>query len=308
MTRFRPLHGPLLIDRAAHRRDVVDLTQCPAVLVHRGSVAVADGSLAIVELGDSVAPDLRVYAGSFDGRDLAMVVVDTEADAERVATNHGLTWVTLRAFLAVASVREEDDAWTELATTAVALAQWHANHPRCAVCGDGTVPVKGGWVRACESCGREHYPRSDPAMIVTVVDDQDRLLLAHAARWSQRRFSLLAGYVEPGESVEQAVHREVEEEVGVRVTDVEYVASQPWPFPASLMMGFRARAVTTELSPDLEEITEARWMSRRDVADAVAAGEMVPPPVGSIARTMLEAWFGGDLVVDAGSTDHVSDT
>ncbi len=149
--------------------------------------------------------------------------------------------------------------------------------------------------------GVELYPRTDPAVIMTVVHGEgpdERLLLGHAAHWPERRFSTLAGYVEPGESLENAVRREVAEEAGVVVGDVAYRGSQPWPFPASLMLGFSARALTTELHVDGVELTDARWFTRAELADAVRSGEVLLPGRSSIARALVEDWFGARLADD----------
>jgi len=188
-----------------------------------------------------------------------------------------------------------DDTELVLAATAVALHAWHSRHPRCPRCGAPTRPAQAGWSRVCTAEGSEHYPRTDPAVIMAVVDDADRLLLGHAASWPQGRFSTLAGFVEPGESLEQAVRREVEEEVGVRVEAVEYVGSQPWPFPASLMVGFRARARSAPATPDGQEVTEAVWVTRDELAERVAAGVIGLPGRASIARRLIEGWFGGRI-------------
>jgi len=149
-------------------------------------------------------------------------------------------------------------------------------------------------VRRCERDGRDHYPRSDPAVIVAITDADDRLLLAHTATFSPRRYSHLAGYVEPGETFEQAVHREVAEESGLALRDVTYAGSQPWPFPASIMVAFRARAVDTTLTIDEVEITDAMWMTRVELAVAVTKGDVVLAPHGSIARRLIHEWWGDE--------------
>lgn len=182
-----------------------------------------------------------------------------------------------------------------LAATAVGLSAWHERHPRCSRCGAPTVPAMAGWTRVCTVDGSEHYPRTDPAVIMAVLDDQDRLLLGHAAHWPERRFSTLAGYVEPGESLESAVRREVGEEVGVRIGEVVYRGSQPWPFPASLMLAFVARATTTALTVDGVEVTQARWFTRAELAAEVDTGEVMLPMRTSVARALIEEWFGGRL-------------
>jgi NAD+ diphosphatase len=147
-------------------------------------------------------------------------------------------------------------------------------------------------VRRCEREGSEHYPRTDPAVIMAVVDDDDRLLLGRGAQWPAGRFSVLAGFVEPGESFEAAVAREVEEEVGVSVTDVTYLGNQPWPFPSSDMVGFRARATTTELRPDQVEMAEARWFTRDEYVRALRDKEIRTPSGISIAQRLIEHWLG----------------
>ena len=148
---------------------------------------------------------------------------------------------------------------------AVALENWQRLHRFCSRCGERTVIAAAGHIRRCPACGAEHYPRTDPAVIMLVTDDQDRALLGRQVHWPEGRFSTLAGFVEPGESIEQSVVREVAEEAGVTVGEVEYVASQPWPFPSSLMLGFMARATSSEIHVDGEEIHEARWFSREDL-------------------------------------------
>ncbi|UUI74683.1 NAD(+) diphosphatase [Cellulomonas chengniuliangii] len=182
-----------------------------------------------------------------------------------------------------------------LATTAVALEGWHALHRNCPRCGAPTRPESGGWTRRCVEDGSEHYPRTDPAVIMAVVDDADRLLLGHGALWPVNRFSTLAGFVEPGESIEHAVRREVREETGVVVGDVEYRGSQPWPFPASLMLGFRATALSTDITVDGEEVTEARWFARLELRAAVRSGSVQLPSRTSIARALIEEWYGSEL-------------
>lgn len=185
-----------------------------------------------------------------------------------------------------------------LATTATALDNWHATHPRCARCGAPTVIASAGWVRSCPEHGSEHYPRTDPAVIVLVLDADDRCLLGRQARWQPTWFSTLAGFVESGESAEAAVRREVFEESGVRVGDMTYLGSQPWPFPCSLMLGYHARATSTSITVDGEEIVEARWFSRDELVAACTSGEVALPPAVSIARWLIEAWFGQPLPGD----------
>ena len=182
--------------------------------------------------------------------------------------------------------------------TALALANWHRAHRHCSLCGARTEPVQAGWLRRCPQDGSEHYPRTDVAVIMSVIDDQDRLLLARGAGWGTGRFSVLAGFLEPGESLAAAVAREVHEEVGLRVHDVEYLGDQPWPFPTSLMVGFTARAEGVELRLQESEIAEARWFTREEYREILAAGEVSASTRLSIARRIIERWLGHDL--DAG--------
>lgn len=181
---------------------------------------------------------------------------------------------------------------------AVALEAWHSTHEHCPRCGSRTVVESGGHIRVCPEDGSQHFPRVDPAVIMLVRDEDDRCLLARGPQWPEGRLSILAGFVEPGESLEHAVIREVAEEVGVQVVNPRYLGSQPWPFPRSLMLGFFADAVSTTLTCDAEEIAEARWYSREEMAAALSTGELRLPPPVSIARRLIETWYGDHLVGD----------
>ena len=175
-----------------------------------------------------------------------------------------------------------------------ALAHWHRNHRFCGVCGAPTVAGKGGHERVCtsEACGRHHFPRTDPAVIMLVTHpDEERCLLGRNKRFQGLRFSTLAGFVEPGETLEQAVRREVKEESGIVTTDETYQASQPWPFPASIMLGFRARAVTTEINCEDQELIEAKWCTRDEVRAMSAEGGALPPSNYSISRWLIDTWL-----------------
>jgi NAD+ diphosphatase len=183
-----------------------------------------------------------------------------------------------------------------LLTHAVALANWHARHTHCPRCGALTVPAPAGHARHCPVDGSEHFPRIDPAVIMLVTDDEDRCLLAHNRLWPPHRVSILAGFVEPGESAEQAVAREVREETGIAVRGIRYVGSQPWPMPQSLMLGFRAEAGPgQQITVDNDEIAEARWLTRAQLAAEVATGELLLPPPVSIAHQIIQSWYGSPL-------------
>ncbi|CAA9372786.1 MAG: NADH pyrophosphatase, decaps 5'-NAD modified RNA [uncultured Nocardioidaceae bacterium] len=183
------------------------------------------------------------------------------------------------------------------AVHAAALAGWHRRHPRCSVCGADTEIARAGEVRHCGQCGTDHFPRTDPAVIMTVLDDDGRCLLGHNSARADNWYSTLAGFVEPGETPEEAVAREVCEEVGVQVDRATYLASQPWPFPSSLMLGFEAHARTTPIRVDGTEITQARWFSREELRAAVVSGEVVLPTAISIAGALISRWYGDELPV-----------
>jgi NAD+ diphosphatase len=181
-----------------------------------------------------------------------------------------------------------------LAAYAGSLLAWHRRHRFCANCGERTEHADGGHERSCPACDAHHFPRTDPVVIVRVVDGA-RLLLGRQARWPEGRFSVLAGFVEPGETLEEAVRREVREESGVEVDDVGYVASQPWPFPSSLMIGFHAVANGgPEPRPRDGELSEVRWFERPELEAAVAgSADLRLPPPYSISRRLIDGWLTG---------------
>lgn len=279
------------IDRAAERRGddawLATAWRSPETRV----LVVADGTVA---LGD-------------DGTSVQWVRPDAvDADADRLllgAAEDGQTWFAVAGAhqpdTRVAGLRELGpllpDDQAGLVVHAIALANWHSAHPCCARCGARTVVAEAGHVRQCPEDGSTHFPRTDPAIIVLITDDDGRCLLGRHPAWPADRFSTLAGFVEPGESLEQAMAREVREEVGIEIATTRYAGSQPWPFPSSLMLGFFATAATTDIRVDGTEISEARWWSRDDVVDQVGSGILAFPGSASIARRLIEAWFGGPL-------------
>jgi NAD+ diphosphatase len=216
------------------------------------------------------------------------VVVPEVADAAGQAVDHAADgWLNLRQAGEALSARDAG-----VFTTALALANWHSTHRHCPRCGAQTEAVQAGWVRRCVADGSEHYPRTDPAVIMSVVDPKDRLLLGRGAHWPQGRFSVLAGFVEPGESFESAVAREVAEEVGIAIDDARYLGNQPWPFPSSVMIGFAATTRETELTLDPVEIAEARWVTRSEYRGLLRADEIRTPSGISIAKRIIERWLG----------------
>lgn len=181
-----------------------------------------------------------------------------------------------------------------LFAAALSLANWHRRHLFCSVCGRPTEPIRGGWSRRCGACAGEHFPRVDPVVIMLAEHD-GRLLLGRQPRFPSGHYSALAGFIEAGETIEAAVARELHEEAGILVADVRYVASQPWPFPSSLMIGCTARALGDALVIDKTELDDARWFTRAEVRAAMvgaADAAFLPPPRYAIARTLLEDWLG----------------
>ena len=181
-----------------------------------------------------------------------------------------------------------------LFAAALSLSSWHLRHVYCSVCGSPSAIFRAGWARRCEACGAEHYPRVDPVVIM-LATFEDRLLLGRQPQYPPGRYSALAGFVEPGETIEAAVARELHEEAGIKVTDVGYLASQPWPFPSSLMIGCTATACGDALIIDHDELDDARWFGRDEVIAALAGdptAPFLPPPRFAIARTLLDQWIG----------------
>jgi NAD+ diphosphatase len=185
------------------------------------------------------------------------------------------------------------DIDVELALHGVALSNWHRAHPCCSKCGASTRVDLGGAVRVCDIDKSQHHPRTDGAVIVLIRDNDDRILLGHQPVWPEGRFSCFAGFLEPGETFEQCVAREVFEESGVSVREINYLGSQPWPFPASIMISFDAVTDFPEAArPDGTEITEVKWFTRDQLRAEAKAGTLLLPPTISVARKMIERWLG----------------
>jgi len=299
-----PLVGQLALarsatDRAAeHRQDDAWLARAwadPRTKVLRiadGKTLVGGGAIAYVSPGDVREGERYLLGVDPDGTAFFAVL-----EAEPLVAAEGAT-VQPMGLREVGSLLDDRDAG--LLVLSVALANWHRTHTHCPLCGTPTVVGSAGFTRTCPADGSEHYPRTDPAMIVLVTDTTgERALLGSSGRMGPDRYSTLAGFVEPGESAEAAVIREVMEEARVLVEDVTYLGSQPWPFPSSLMLGFRARAVEADVVPqgDGTEILHARWFSRDELTTGLADGSLRIPPPLSIARRLIEHWYGGPLVV-----------
>ncbi|MFL6089056.1 MAG: NAD(+) diphosphatase [Aeromicrobium sp.] len=279
-------------ERAAHlRRDDAWRNRGLRVMVVGGEHIASHAGQGIRWVDVDDAPDgLWVFLGLRDGVGHAAVIVDRIPDE--------LEPQSLR-FIGP-TIAPED---ASLAVHAVGLARWHQTHRFCARCGAATDVIKAGHSRMCPSCGTEHFPRTDPAVIMLITDgvsaDQGgRAILGRQPRWPAGYFSTLAGFVEPGESVVDAVRREVMEEVGVVVGPVEYAGSQPWPFPSSLMLGFHGIAESVDITVDGDELEEARWFTRDEITELTASGELLLPPSVSISRWLVQRWHQGEISGD----------
>jgi NAD+ diphosphatase len=288
------LRGPLPlarseIDRAGHLRSDDEWLAGAWSNPRSRSFVVADGKVAVdggrlVLDGSNDMPDGERFFLGVDDELVAFFAVHVDGQ------HPDLRAVGLRQAAPVLDVRDGG-----LMVHAVALANWHQAHRHCSRCGALTTVVFAGHVRRCPADGSEHFPRTDPAVIVLVTDEDDRCLLGRQDGWPTGWFSTLAGFVEPGESPEQAVVREVAEETGVVVTSCAYAGSQPWPFPSSLMLGYFARAIGSEPRPDGVELSEASWYSREKLNVALAAGVVRLSPTVSISRRLIEGWYGATL-------------
>lgn len=282
------------LDRAAELRDEPDvigrLRDDPAtrvVVVREGRVRVVDSALLRVPADTVVEATWALLGRDADGTVLLLAAAPPETDALDTAPDE--VWLGLRDLGGRIDGQE-----TELLTGAIALAGWLRDAPFCPTCGGGTELRNGGWSRRCLVCGREHFPRTDPAVIVAVESrDGERLLLGANANWGGRMYSCFAGFTEAGESLESTVHREIEEESGVRLSSLRYISSQAWPFPRSLMVGFRA-VVDDESAAlaDGEEIIDVRWFTRAEIGSALAGdGPVGLPGHASIARALIVDWY-----------------
>jgi NAD+ diphosphatase len=261
------------------------------VLVVAGSrVRQVDGAVAWVGPGEAPDTGVRILLGESEGAVwFAFVVDDSYADED---------WVGLRSLLPYLAGAGVDQA--PLVFHAIGLAEWLRVTRHCPRCGGRLEPRLAGHQLECVVCHRPQFPRTDPAVIMAISQgepgaEDERLLLGRQDSWPDGRYSTLAGFLEPGETLEDAVRREVEEETGVVVGEVTYFGNQPWPMPASLMLGFRGRAIVTDISVDGLEIQDARWFTRGQMKAEAEAGTLVLPGGVSISRSLVEDWYGGRL-------------
>jgi NAD+ diphosphatase len=269
------------LDRAAHLRDdaerLRELDSSRAVLVGREQeVALTDGgALALAPVADLPADSALTLLG-LDATGRAVFAYDA-APAEFSALRNLMT--------------ELDPAQAALAAYATGMVNWHRVNRHCGRCGHATEIEQAGHRRRCPNCGLQQFPRTDPA-VTMLVQTADKALLSRRRGAPPNRWSALAGFVEPGETPEEAVVREAREETGITVASVEYVISQPWPFPSALMIGFWAHvALDSPPTPDAEELVEARWWERAELADALASDRIGLPPPGTIGNYLISTWL-----------------
>jgi NAD+ diphosphatase len=274
--------------------------QTRVVLIWRGEALLAEGSgteIALVSPGEVPPGALLIYLGFTlegvrgipQGTRIVAAVLDDESGPG--VSSDMTRWVSARTM-----AHALDDLDSGVVIEALAMANWHHAHSFSPLTGAPAVSGDAGWTRVDQSTGKDLFPRTDAAVIALVTDQHERIILGSNALWESRRYSLLAGFVEPGESLEGAVVREVFEESGLIVTNPVYMGSQPWPFPASLMVGFRAEIVESSLAgirPDGTEIIDLRWFTRDELMSSL--GEVLLPGRPSIARAMIEDWLGQEL-------------
>jgi NAD+ diphosphatase len=302
------------LDRAAHLRKDADrmadlLKQGSVLPLWRGKPLI-DGESLVWVAHDSAILAMAgptVFLG-MDGNDarFAADLSDWSPEAGAEAVEQGFfdpskqhhpaapataAFVELRGVMTTLTAREG-----ELVATAKALLHWHRSHRFCAICGAPSVPEAAGWQRRCPSCGGSHFPRTDPVVIM-LVERGNRLLLGRSPVWPEGMYSCLAGFVEPGETIDAAVRREVAEEVGVKVGQVRVIATQPWPYPASLMIGCLAQGESDAIICDPEEIEDALWLTREELVQVFGGTHPVvrAPRNGAIAQVMIENWLADRL-------------
>lgn len=235
------------------------------------------------------SPQEPYYLGKYGEK--SYLALRVEASSQQLEENWQHCFAPLRA---VAGMLEPYQG--ELAAAAVALATWDKNTKFCERCGASLKLAYAGWEKHCTACAHITYPRTDPAIIVAITDDAERLLLIHGATWQPGRYSVVAGFVEAGESLEAAVVREALEETGIKISQASYCSSQPWPFPRSLMFAFTARAGgQQEPKADMQEVGHAFWASREEFTQLVLEGKVIVPGRASSGHALVRAWYGREL-------------
>lgn len=270
--------GRSAVERNAEYR-TAELPDLPTklVAVRAGEVLLSDSELRLID-----AKHFTETETAFLGNDAEFNYVSNLEPLDLAGD-----WQPLRNIGAALTDRDAG-----LATAAVALYNWHVNHPVCSRCGGETSATSRGWARTCKVDGSQHFPRTDPAVIILILNEKDEVLLARQRVWPEKQYSVIAGFVEAGETLEAACAREATEEVGLQISDLKYLGSQPWPFPQSLMFGFSAIAITSQITPDGDEIEAALWLSRSEFKAVCESAEIKLPPHTSIARQMLDYWYG----------------
>ncbi len=275
-------------------RVLLDMTAGPALgWLPLGSPVLEGREETIVFLGlDGEAPRFAVAIPDWEGAppDEQRGFLDTAEDGHPLLPEH-YRFNDLRASMSTISAADAGHA-----AAAKGILGWHATHGFCAACGGASEPDQGGWRRRCPSCGAQHFPRTDPVVIMLITHG-NQLLLGRQSFWPEGMYSLLAGFMEPGETIEAAVRRETSEEAGVAVGEVTYLASQPWPFPSSLMIGCHGVALTTTIRRDEVELEDALWVSRERLVAAMAGqdAQIRPTRPGAIARFLIERWLADRL-------------
>ncbi len=271
------------------------LTGDALVRVSADHAVLADAGADLVLLGrEDGAPVFAADLSGWTPADLDDATLNTFLDPSEQrhpALPDGPVFAELRSVMTRLSRAD-----AELAATARAIFGWHRSHRFCAACGAQSAFAMGGWQRDCPACDTHHFPRTDPVVIMLITHGNS-VLVGRSPGWPEGMYSLLAGFVEPGETLEAAVRREVFEESGITVGEVSYLSSQPWPFPSSLMFGCRGAALDTKITIDPAEIEDARWVTREEMADVFAGQhpEILPARKGAIAHFLLENWLADRL-------------
>ena len=284
---------PQVADHLSRLEDVTDVRYL--ALRENGEILLPTRPLTRDEAECWAADSLRILSGGVSAEGvLHLVLVMPEGYEAPRAHAEESQWQLLRTH---AHLLDDDSCAAFI--RAHALSNWHRSLKFCSKCGGQMRMGDWGATSQCASCQTVEYPRQDPAVIVLLTDDEDRIILAHNRPWRPRFRSLLAGFAEAGESPERTVVREVWEESGLRARDVRYIATQPWPFPRSTMLAFSARCETAPPQPDMVEVDEVKAWSRRDLIAAVRSGELELPGPTAIARSLIEMWLGEEIPDDA---------